>query len=615
MGEHLLLGFTYRVGEMPTPRLRSMSDLERWRWRGNVTLKRMATDEIYDFIIVGGGPAGSALAYGLSQCPKPPKVLILEAGGDNEDKNLRVDGQRWLTFTKEGMNWGYKTTPQEFCNNREIDYSRGKGLGGSTAINFGVFTVGAKDDYDTWAEMTGDDDFAWDKINDRFKRIVTVHPEVPPGTDKKYASLTQNGSNGPVHVGYAAEFEEDLLPLLEQFEQGGFPLNSDHNSGNPLGMSVLISSAYRGLRSTSKDLLANLPPSFTVLTNSPVQRVIFDSNKKAAGVESNSRVFHAKNEVLLSAGALDSPRVLMHSGVGPADQLSQFNIPIIADIPSVGQNLRDHCFVPLVYKRSPNSITPLSSRSAFWSDQTQMDVALEQWKTNPGATPVNPWGKYACELGIGFFKLDSITSSKEFLSLPEQEKKYLNKETIPHYEVITHFPMHWFLPGFPANQGTNTLIDYTCFLVFLYNAQTLGTVRLQSSDPAVPLLFDPRFLAHEFDRKAAVEALREIVKFTESENFKQGVDVDGIIAGPKGKDAGDEELLEYWKENISSSWHMTGTCKMGEVVDADFKVKGVEGVRVVDMSAVPVLVSGHTQAVAYVTGYTAAEKILREYGL
>ncbi|KAK4178548.1 hypothetical protein QBC36DRAFT_367604 [Triangularia setosa] len=579
----------------------------------------MSTDEIYDFIIVGGGPAGSALAYGLSQCSSPPKVLILEAGGDNEDKSLRVDGQRWLTFMKEGMNWGYKTTAQEHCNNREIDYSRGKGLGGSSAINFGVFTVGAKDDYDAWSKITGDNDFAWDRINDRFKKIVTVHTEVPPGTDKKYASLTQNGSNGPVHVGYAAEFEEDLLPLLDQFEQSGFSLNPDHNSGNPLGMSVLISSAYRGLRSTSKDLLVNLPPSFTVLTNSPVQRILFDPNKKAIGVESNARIFHAKNEVLLAAGALDSPRILMHSGIGPTSELSQFNIPVISDLPSIGQNLRDHCFVPLVYKRSPNSTTPLSSRSAFWSSQAQMDTALEQWKSNPGSTPVNPWGKYACELGIGFFKLDpTLTTSNEFLSLPEKEKSFLNKETIPHYEVVTHFPMHWFLPGFPTNPGTNTFIDYICLLVFLYNAQTLGCVTLQSSDPSVPLLFDPKFLGHEFDRRAAVESLREIVNFTQSEYFKQGVGVDGVIAGPKsaaGERATDEELLEYWRENISSSWHMTGTCKMGEVVDNEFKVKGVEGARVVDMSVVPVLASGHTQAVAYVTGYTAAEKILREYGL
>ncbi|KAK0702559.1 hypothetical protein B0T21DRAFT_378548 [Apiosordaria backusii] len=561
----------------------------------------MATDEIYDFIIVGGGPAGSALAYGLSQCPNPPKVLLLEAGGDNEDKNLRVDGQRWLTFMKEGLNWGYKTAPQEHCNNREIDYSRGKGLGGSSVINFGVFTVGAKDDYDTWAEITGDNDFAWHRINDRFKKIVTVHPETPPGTDKKYAHLKQNGSNGPVHVGYAAEFEEDLLPLLEHFEQAGFPLNPDHNSGNPLGMSVLISSAYRGLRSTSKDLLAHLPPSFTVLTDAPVQRILFDSNKTAIGVESNSRIFHARNEVLLSAGALDSPRILMHSGIGPADQLSKFNIPLIYDLPSVGQSLRDHCFVPLVYKRSPNSTTPLSSRSAFWSSQPQMDLALEQWKSNPYSSPVNPWGKYACELGIGFFKLSpSLTASQEFLSLPSAEQCYLNKPTIPHYEVITHFPVHWFVPGFPTDPTTNAFVDYTCLLVFLFNAQTLGSVTLQSADPSVPLLFDPKFLAHDFDRRAAIESLREILSFTASDNFKQGVD--GVIAGPKmaGEKGTDEELLEYWRENVSSSWHMTGTCRMGEVVDSDFEIKGgqVKGVRVVDMSVVPVLVSGHTQAVA-----------------
>ncbi|KAK4192326.1 hypothetical protein QBC35DRAFT_424688 [Podospora australis] len=576
----------------------------------------MSVKTEYDFIIVGSGPAGSSLAYGLAQSPKKPKVLVLEAGGQNDDRNMRVNGQRWLTFMNKDMNWGYKTVPQEHCDNRELDYSRGRGLGGSSAINFGVFTIGASHDYDTWAELVGDDDFTWDRIQSRFKQLVTVHGETPPGTDPKFAAPNNTQDfTGPVHVGYASEWEDDLLPLLDLFSQTGHPLNPDHNSGNPIGMSVLISSAHEGLRSTSADLLTQLPSNITVLTSSPVQRVLFSSEKKAiAVVLSNGHTFFASKEIILCAGALDTPRILMHSGIGPPDQLSSFSIPIISPLSAVGQNLRDHAFAPLVYQRKPSSPSS-SSRASFYGSQESQDSALEEWKQSYSG----PWAKFACEVGIGFFKFPpSFFSSSEFLSLPPLEQVYLSHPTIPHYEVFTHFPIHWFLPPPFPRASPDSLIDYSCFLVFLYNAQARGEVTLQSSDPSVPLRFDPKFLSHEFDRKAAVESIRAVMRFTEAEEYAR--DTVGVVAGPE-KDATDEELLAYWRQTISSSWHMTGTAKMGRrgeedaVVDSEFSVMGVEGLRVADMSVVPVLASCHVQAVAYVTGYTCAEKLLKEYDL
>lgn len=184
------------------------------------------------------------------------------------------------------MNWGYKTTPQEHADSRELDYSRGKGLGGSSAINFGVYSVGARDDYEEWARLVGDDTFAWDKIQKRFKSLETFHGALPEGIDKKYAAPKDedHGNQGKLHVGYAAEWETDLPPVLDLFEDAGFPLNPDHNSGNPLGMSVLINSSYKGRRSTANDLLEPKPENLTVLTDSSVQRVILEGNK-AVGVE------------------------------------------------------------------------------------------------------------------------------------------------------------------------------------------------------------------------------------------------------------------------------------------------------------------------------------------
>ncbi|KAK3346844.1 hypothetical protein B0T25DRAFT_592871 [Lasiosphaeria hispida] len=563
----------------------------------------------YDFIIVGSGPAGSALAYGLARSPKKPKILVLEAGGENRDQNLRVDGQRWLTFMNKDMNWGYKTTPQEHAANREIDYSRGKGLGGSSAINFGVWTVGAKGDYDEWARVVDDDAFSWDRIQARFKQLETFHSEPPSGIDaSKYVAprAEDHGTSGPLHVGYSGKWEKDILPTLDIFEDAGYPLNPDHNSGNPIGMSVLISSAHKGLRSTAKDLLVGLPENVTLITGSPVQRIILDG-KKAVGVESNGTPYFASNEVILSAGSLDNPRILMHSGIGPAEQLENHNIPVVLPSPAIGQGLRDHAFTPIVYKRTPESG---SGRADFYSSQAAQDEALEEWKKSG----TGPWAEYACETGIGYFKLgDKFTSSPEFLGLPTSEQNYLNHETVPHYEIFTHFPMHWFLPDFPKDS-----MNYFCLLVFLYNAQGRGQVELQSSDPEVPLRFNPRFLESEFDRRAAIESLRDALRFTQFPAFAK--DTVGAVAAPK-PDATDEELLGYWEQTISSSWHMTGTVKMGKAgdedaaVDKNFRFIGIDGLRVADMSVVPVLPSCHTQAVAYLTGATCAEKLVEEYDL
>lgn len=190
----------------------------------------------------------------------------------------------------QDMNWGYKTTPQEYCDNREIDYSRGKGLGGSSAINFGVYTRGARDDYEEWARVAGDDAFRWEKIKPRFNSLETFHGDLPPGIDSKYAApkADDHGTSGPLHVGFSSEWEKDLPPMLDLFEEAGFPLNPDHNSGNPLGMSVLITSSSKGLRSTANDLLTPVPDNLTISTWSVVQKVVLEGNK-AIGVESNSR--------------------------------------------------------------------------------------------------------------------------------------------------------------------------------------------------------------------------------------------------------------------------------------------------------------------------------------
>ncbi|KAI0136860.1 hypothetical protein BJ170DRAFT_33759 [Xylariales sp. AK1849] len=559
----------------------------------------------FDFVVVGSGPSGCAVAAGLAKSAKRPKVLLLEAGAENDDRNLRVDGQRWTTFQNQHMNWGYKTAPQEHCANREIDYSRGKGLGGSSAINFGVYSIGARDDYEEWARIVGDDAYRWDRIQARYKALETFHGQLPADIDAKYAApkSSDHGTSGPLKIGYAAEWETDLPLQLDMFEQAGFPLNPDHNSGNPLGMSILINSSSGGLRSTAKDLLMPQPENLSIITGASVQRVILEG-KKAIGVETDGKQYFASKEVILSAGALDTPKILMHSGLGPANQLDEFNIPVIQDIPAIGQGLRDHMFCPLVYARTKTS----TARGSFYGDPKAMDAALEQWKIDG----TGPWSKFACEMCIGWFKLDEITSSKEFQELPPTEQEYLLSETVPHFEIATHAPVHWLIPNFPKES-----LSYSCVQVFLYNAQSRGEVTLESSDPNAPLRFNPKYLGSAFDRRAAIEGLRATLRMVNSEAYSK--DTVAQIVGPNSES--DDDLLEHWKQTISSSWHMTGTVKMGKTddadaaVDKDFRLIGVEGLRIADMSVVPILASCHIQAVAYVTGVTCAEKLVSQYNL
>ncbi|KAI1215022.1 GMC oxidoreductase [Annulohypoxylon truncatum] len=561
--------------------------------------------DTYDFVIVGSGPAGSSIASSLAKSAKKPQVLLVEAGGKNDDKDLRVDGQRWVTYQNKAMNWGYKTAPQEHCAGREIDYSRGLGLGGSSAVNFSVYNAGASDDYDEWARLMDDDAFRWTHMQRRFKALESFDPTLPAGVDGKYAApkAENHGSSGPLKTGYAAEVEKDVIPTLDLFEKAGFPLNPDHNSGNPIGMALGVNSSGKGVRSTAADLLTPTPENLTIITDAPVQRIILEG-KKAVGVESNGKKYLASKEVILAGGSLNDPKILMHSGIGPKAQLEKYGIPVVQDVPAIGQGLRDHMFVPLAYQRTDGE----TDRPSFYGDKEAMAAALEQWKKDGTGL----WAKFACELLIGWFKLPHLSSLPEFQALPEAEKAYLSQPTVPHYEIITHFPIHYFVPDFPDSS-----LNYSCLLVFLYNAQSRGEVTLQSADPDAPPLIDPKFLSSPFDRRAAVEILKDVNRFLRSEGYAK--DTVSTIAGPAGDS--DADYLEYWRQAISSSWHMTGTVKMGKpgdadaAVDKDFRLMGFEGLRVADMSVVPILASCHVQIVAYLTGLTCAEKLIAEYDL
>lgn len=184
------------------------------------------------------------------------------------------------------LNWGYKTTPQEHCNGRQIDYSRGKVLGGSSAINFGVYTVGARDDYNQWAGLVGDDLFRWERMQARFRQLETFNGAIVDPKNSKYAAprASDHGSQGSLKVGYAAEWEQDLPLMMDVFEQAGLARNPDHNSGDPIGMALVINSSHQGRRVTATDLLDGAPSNLTIITETPALRLVLQGTK-TVGVE------------------------------------------------------------------------------------------------------------------------------------------------------------------------------------------------------------------------------------------------------------------------------------------------------------------------------------------
>jgi choline dehydrogenase len=522
----------------------------------------------YDYVIVGAGSAGSVLANRLSADPQT-KVLLLEAGGSDRSIYVRMPaGIANLSGPK--FNWGYETVPQPALKGRRLYWPRGKLLGGSSSVNAMVYMRGQPQDYDHWRQL-GNTGWSYADVLPLFKkseRNERIRDEF-------------HGADGPLNVTRRPYTHPLSQAFVEAAQQAGLPLNPDFNGASQLGCGQFQVTQKNGERWSAA--AAYLHPiakrdNLTIITKAQATRILI-AQGRAVGVQyvrsGKPHSVYAGQEVLLCGGAINSPQLLLLSGIGPADDLRALRIDVALDLPGVGKNLQDHLNVNIV-QRAKGRVT-LDGKSRGLAP---LGVLLQflMFKSGPGTSNIAEAGAFAISA------LGAATPDVQYHFIPAQ--------------VVDHArtPM----------DGYGVTLHACCL-----RPHSRGEIRLASADPLQPPLIDPNYLASAYDLKILIDGIkrgREILAAAALQSWL----ADERIPGPGVQS--DLELEDFVRSTAETEYHPVGTCKMGNdamaVVDEKLRVRGIERLRVVDASIMPTLVSGNTNAPTMMIAEKAAELML-----
>jgi len=513
----------------------------------------------FDYVVVGGGSAGCVLASRLTEDPAV-SVCLLEAGGPDNTAFIQAPLGFAATSPLGLHSWGYNTVPQAGFNGRQGFQPRGKVLGGSSSINAMVYTRGNRKDYDHWAAQ-GNPGWSYNDLLPLFKRAEN---------NECFGANDYRGVGGPLNVSYLRSPSAINEAFLQACEQQGIPRTTDYNGASQFGCAPAQVTQKGGERcSAAKAYLTPYlqRPNLHVITKAHTSRVLLEG-KRAVGVQylhqGQRQQVRARREVLLSGGAYGSPQLLMLSGIGPTAHLQQHGIPVAHDLPGVGQNLQDHITTVLIYRTQRKEATLGFSLSGAW---TLVKSVLEWRKKRTGWITTN------------------VAESQGFISTQNQ----------PDYPDIQLA----LCTGIVDDHTRKSHLGHGYTLhVTLMRPQSRGSVTLQSADPTAAPLIDPAYLQHPGD-------LATLIKGTQ-----MGHDImeSAALAPYRGKMLYPLErnnvvqIEQFLRKHSDTEYHPSGTCKMGPandpmaVVDAELRVHGLQGLRVVDTSIMPNLVTGNTNA-------------------
>ena len=526
----------------------------------------------FDYVIVGAGSAGCVLANRLSADGKN-SVLLLEAGPKDSNLWIHVPLGYGRLFKEKTVNWMYQTEPEPGLDGRTVFQPRGKVLGGSSSINGLLYVRGQHEDYDRWRQH-GNLGWGYDDILPYFKKAE----------NQQRGADAFHGVGGPLPVSDLGHADPLSAAFIAAAAQSGLPVNPDFNGASQEGAGFFQTTTRRGRRASTA--VAYLRPAkgrrnLQVETAALAQRVVFDG-RRAVAVEyrkqGSLRTARARKEILVSGGAYNSPQLLQLSGVGPADLLRKHGIVVVLDAPGVGHDLQDHLQVRVVMRCTQRI--------------TLNDVV------NSPVRKVLAGLRYAA-LRSGPLSIAAGTSGAFFKTNPRLATPDIQIHFLPFSTDKMGEKLHSF-SGFTAS---------VCQL----RPESRGSLRIRSADPAAPPEIRINYLSTEVDRAANVEGLKMLRKILHAPALSPFVveEVD-----PGARISTDEELLNYCRARGSTIYHPASTCRMGNdplaVVDQRLRLRGIEGLRVVDASIMPDLVSGNTNAAIIMIAEKASGMILED---